>query len=305
VSLVVCTRNRATRLERLLATVAALEQPPSFELVVVDNGSTDATPAVLRRFARDATVPVRVVSEPVPGLGRARNRGIATARAALVTFTDDDCLLPPGHLAAVVAAFAELDVDWIGGRILDGGEGQARVALLEDRTFRYFPPRGAVWVGAVQGANLAVRRAALEGVGGFDVRLGAGTPFRCEDVELCARLAGRGHRGARMPSLTVHHAHGRDEPEGRALEAANDIARGAFVAQRLLDGAPCRRAYLALWTAQVAQRWGWRPTNAARSAAATARELVGAARWSAVSIARRVHPAQARLAVSDRGRLAS
>jgi GT2 family glycosyltransferase len=279
-SLVVCTRDRAERLERLLASISGQRDAPPFELVVVDNGSRDRTGTVLANFAAAAPFPVMVVSEPVPGLGRARNRGAAVARGELVVFTDDDCRLPAGHLAGVAAAFADLDVDWLGGRILPGDGHQARVALLEDPTFRYFPPGGVVWVGAVQGANLAVRRAALEAVGGFDERLGAGTEFRCEDVDLCARLAAAGRRGARCPDLVVWHGHGRDPSTAGALEAANDVARGAFVAGRVAAGGPDARGYVRTWAASATRRWGWRPRNASRALAATWRELRGAQRWA-------------------------
>lgn len=279
VSLVVCTRDRADRLERLLASVAAQVGAPPFELVVVDNGSRDRTPALLAEVAASAPHPVVVVCEPTPGLGRARNRGVAAARGRLLAFTDDDCRLPPGHLATVARAFEDLDVDWLGGRILAEEGPQARVALLEDPTFRYFPAGGVVWVGAVQGANLAARRVALRSIGGFDPRLGAGTEFRCEDVDVCARMAAAGHRGARCPELVVFHGHGRDAAAAGALDAANDVARGAFVAGRLTAGGADGRAYLAAWAAHAGRRWGWRPRNATRAVAATTREVRGALRW--------------------------
>jgi GT2 family glycosyltransferase len=279
--LVVCTRDRVEHLRRLLHTVGAQRSPVPFELVVVDNGSRDETPRVLEEYAPTAPMPTRVVHEARPGLGRARNRGIESAAGELVAFTDDDCLLPVDHVAAVARAFHELPhVDWLAGRIVDAGAGQARVALLEDTSFRYFPPHRPLWVGAVQGANLAARRAVLEAVGGFDERLGAGTPFRCEDVELCARLAQWGARGARSPDLVVVHAHGRDEAAARALDAANDAARGAFGAQRLREGGATRCAYARLWAAEAAGRFGWRPRNSARAVAIAGRELRGAVRWT-------------------------
>jgi hypothetical protein len=217
---------------------------------------------------------------------------VAVASADLVAFTDDDCLLPPDHLRALVDCFADLDVGWLAGRILDGGgpgdddiggpgdDPQARVALLEDDTFRYFTARRPLRVGAVQGANLAARREAVMAVGGFDERMGAGTPFRCEDADFCARLLARGYPGARHPRLVVFHAHGRDAGGARALEAANDRARGAFTAERLLAGDGDRLAYLGAWAGDAIDRWGWRPVNARRAAAVTGRELWGGARWA-------------------------
>ena len=88
VSLIVCTRNRAAQLPEFLARVASLEAPPGgWELIVVDNGSTDATPHLLDRFARSAPFPVRCVHAPDPGLSRARNTGLAHARGDILAFT--------------------------------------------------------------------------------------------------------------------------------------------------------------------------------------------------------------------------
>ena len=119
ISVIVCTRDRAERLRRMLESACALEVPPglAWELVVVDNGSSDATVAVARSFS--TRLPIRCVAEPRPGLSRARNRGVEEARGAWICWTDDDVLLDPGWLAAYAAAFARHpDAALFGGRIL-------------------------------------------------------------------------------------------------------------------------------------------------------------------------------------------
>ncbi|MDY7105986.1 MAG: glycosyltransferase [Actinomycetota bacterium] len=278
VSLVVCTRDRAGSLEGLLASVGAAARPAWFELVVVDNGSRDRTPEVLASYAARADHAVTVVHEPRPGLGRARNAGVAAAGGGIIAFTDDDCRLERTHLVSLAEAFAEHPIDLCGGRILPASPHDGPVALNPAPGFRYFPPRRPVVTGQVQGANMAVRRAVLLELGGFDERLGAGTHFRCEDIDLCARALAAGHRAAHVPGIVVWHAHGRRGAELRALERDNERATGAFVAKRVLDG---ERAYARAWAAAAVRSAGRRPVNVVRSTRSRLTELSGAAAYVA------------------------
>ena len=104
-SVVICTRNRATALAQVLDSIAAAEPPGvGWELVVVDNGSTDDTPATIDKFA--GRLPIRRVSEPTPGLSNARNRGVEAARGDFILWTDDDVLVRSSWLRAFAEAFA-------------------------------------------------------------------------------------------------------------------------------------------------------------------------------------------------------
>lgn len=108
-SVAICTRNRADSLARTLVSVAQAARHVSapfsarWELVVVDNGSTDNTAAVVASFAD--RLPIRRVEQPLPGLSNARNAGMAAARGAVILWTDDDVLVDEGWLAAHLAAF--------------------------------------------------------------------------------------------------------------------------------------------------------------------------------------------------------
>lgn len=115
ISLILVTRNRAGLLERCLNSVRAQLRPPD-ELVVVDNGSTDDTAGVVRRF--QAAYPVRYVTELQPGVGRARVAGCNSASGDILAFIDDDAVAEPGWLAALEECFY-LDpcVGIVGGRI--------------------------------------------------------------------------------------------------------------------------------------------------------------------------------------------
>ena len=101
-SIVLATRDRAHRLETTLERVARMRSRHEWELVVVDNGSTDDTPAVVREFAVRAPMPVVQVDEPRAGLGRARNAGVRASSGALVAVTDDDCYPREDYVDAVV-----------------------------------------------------------------------------------------------------------------------------------------------------------------------------------------------------------
>ncbi len=275
-SLIVCTRDRAPRLTRLLASVDAARRPPGFELVVVDNGSTDATPEVVAGHAAAAPYPVVAVVEPVAGLGRARNRGAGAACGDVLAFTDDDCLVDDDCLEQLLAAFAELPIGFASGRVLPADEGEAPAALQVATSFRFLRLAQPVRPGQVQGANFAVRSTALVDVGGFDDRLGAGTPFRCEDVDLVARLLAEGVVGAHVPGAVVRHAHGRDVQHTAGLERHNDHARGAFWAERLRQGDP---GYVSSWAAAAARRVGPGPRHLLWALTTTGRELGGAVEW--------------------------
>ncbi len=105
-SVIVCTRNRCRQLAGLLESIAAMAVPYGldWELLVVDNGSDDDTPATVAGFA--GRLPVTRIWEPEPGVSNARNTGVRYARGDLIVWTDDDTLVVPGWLAAFADAFA-------------------------------------------------------------------------------------------------------------------------------------------------------------------------------------------------------
>lgn len=104
-TVILCTRNRAASLARTLESAAGMAPvTEAWEMLVVDNGSTDETAAVIASFA--GRLPVRRVVQPLAGLSNARNAGLAEARGDYMLWTDDDVLIDAGWLAAYIAAFA-------------------------------------------------------------------------------------------------------------------------------------------------------------------------------------------------------
>ncbi len=230
-SVVVATWNRSRLLGDTLRALAAQEVPAglAWEIVVVDNNSTDATAQVVDEFAAHAAgaspaVPVRRVLEPEQGLSRARNRGVQEARGAILAFCDDDVLPAPDWVAGIPAALVRWRADGVGGRILPRFEGPAPPAWLTGnrRLMRQLAlmdwegsgplalplaPNPQVW-----GANMAFLRGVFDRAGEFDARRGVSGRrlFRGEEADLIERALRLGMRIVYDASLTVHHRIGPD-----------------------------------------------------------------------------------------------
>jgi glycosyltransferase involved in cell wall biosynthesis len=264
VSLVVCTRNRADRLQTCLQYLAEQRPSCSWELVIVDNGSTDSTATVLADFAARAPFPVIMLSERIPGLGRARNTGWTAARGELIAFTDDDCYLGEGFIDSVRAAFDDPAVGFIGGRIELFDPADYPITIKTDRRPSRLAPRSFVPAGAFQGANMAFRRRVLEAIGGFDRGFGAGTGFACQDVDAQARASFAGWWALYTPDAVVAHHHGRKAEAAAALKRTYAIGRGAYMAKFLLN-AETRSVY--------ARNFYWAVRRAVLGSPASRREI--------------------------------
>ncbi|MFL5577777.1 MAG: glycosyltransferase family 2 protein [Gemmatimonadaceae bacterium] len=270
-SLIVCTRDRRDRIGATLGALARLAGARPWELVVVDNGSRDGTAELLRDFAAAAPFPVTIASEPAPGLGRARNAGVAAARGALLAFTDDDCYPAADFVESWCDVFDDPGVGYGGGRILLHDPLDFPITVRTETAPIPLAPGAFVDPGLVQGANMAFRREVVVALGGFDPRLGPGTPFVSDDVDLAARASAAGVRGGYFPGPVVRHHHRRRAPdEVEALRRTYDRGRGAYFAKLLLR--PDTRA-LAL------RHWYWRARLTPK--AAVGREVVGAAHYLA------------------------
>ena len=132
VSLIVCTRNRASRLPYFLERLCSLESPRNrWELILVDHASTDSTGDVIARFASGAPFPVRHLRATAPALTGAKNAAIAHSRGEILAFTDDDCYPQPDHLRAPTEVFSEHRSASFGSRVLLHDPSDARVAIRD------------------------------------------------------------------------------------------------------------------------------------------------------------------------------
>jgi GT2 family glycosyltransferase len=198
ISVVVPVRDAMPWLETQLEALTAQRCAGEWEVLIVDNGSTDSSVATGQRWANRSEVVRWVDASEVKGPGAARNAGVKHARGDLLAFCDADDVVGPGWLAALGAALEDADV--VAGvydfRSLDGLRGDPRDGDPRDgdprdgdpNTGQDAPLRPAAtsqlgFLPAGLGANLAVRKKAFDAVGGFDEELLVG-----EDVDLCWRL---------------------------------------------------------------------------------------------------------------------
>ena len=216
---------------------------------MVDNASTDDTGAVLAR-AVDCNGRLRTIYVDRVGLGAARDVGWRETTGAIVAFTDDDCYLAPDYVDRLLEVFDERpDLACVGGRILLHDPTDHPVTIDERTTAVDVARLAFVRPGALAGANMALRRWALETIGGFDPTLGAGTPFPCEDIDVVAAVAWAGLRSAYDPRPVVRHHHGRKAADLPTLLESYDRCRGAYFTKYLLRS-DSRSAYFRGWAAE-------------------------------------------------------
>ena len=214
-SVVIATCNRADELRRTLRSLHELRSADGWEIIVVDNNSTDHTAAVVSEAAAGSPASLRYVHEQVQGRSAALNTGIAAAQGQIIVTTDDDVRVETDWLNQVGAAFDRLQCDYIGGRVLPLWGGQ-RPAWLSDRSGPHWAVIALLDYGDTPfelttkmplGVNMAFRRDAFETVGGWDSRVGrkAGTLLGQEVREWCIRARARGVRGFYAPGVVVQH----------------------------------------------------------------------------------------------------
>jgi glucosyl-dolichyl phosphate glucuronosyltransferase len=172
-SVIVCTYNRRDLLAGCLQSLAAQTLfPDRFDVLVVDNNSTDETAAVVE--GHRATVPtLRYVFEPVQGLSHARNRGATEARGTHLVYVDDDARLPPTYLSCVLETLERTQPDILGGPVYPFyTEAKPRWFKDHYEIRHYAEASGFSTTCGVSGSNFVIRKDVLARLGGFDPSLG-------------------------------------------------------------------------------------------------------------------------------------
>jgi glycosyltransferase involved in cell wall biosynthesis len=273
VSILLCTRNRAEQLAGALKSLQEIKSSITWEAIILDNGSTDATKAVITA-ACAADARLRYAYEGRPGLGTARDTGWRLAHGEIIALSDDDCYFRPDFVDCVWQVFAEHpDVGVVGGRILLFDPDDAPLTIDTRTEPVRTAPRTIVRTGGFHGANLSFRRQVLQAIDGFDHNLGAGTPFPAEDIDAVAAAIWAGYAGLYDPRPTIHHHHRRKLKDVPRQVMVHDTGRGAYYA-KFVFRPDSRRAYLTDWQ----ERYGsfFRPRGAKRLAA----EMRGALRYA-------------------------
>jgi glycosyltransferase involved in cell wall biosynthesis len=284
VSAIVCTRDRCSALAHLLESLASLDVPAdlTWELVVVDNGSTDGTAALLDSYS--ARLPINRTYEGQKGISRARNAGLRAARGDLLAFTDDDCIPSPDWLCALAKEFdAEPELSGLGGRVELHDPRDFPITIRTSRA-REALTRVFQLPALMVGCNMAFRRSAVDAIGDFDVTLGAGTPVgSAEDTDYLYRALLLGLRIEYVPTVLVAHNHGRRHIEEVAqLKRSYARGRGALLTKYLMraDRAMACCAYYDLRWNGVELLRALRSWRSPRSVVERGwHMLAGAARW--------------------------
>ncbi len=196
ISAIVCTRNGSATLGECLAALMR-QRAADHEVLVVDDGSADVTAEIAKAFPS-----VRYFHQDHAGLSAARNRGMKEAAGEILAFTDDDCIPDEEWLMRIGQALDDPQWAAAGGAnipprprnrteaLVDSAPGGPVHVLLNDEEAEHLP-----------GCNLCIRKAALEGIGGFheDFRTAG------DDVDVCWRLRAAGGRLRFVPGAFVWH----------------------------------------------------------------------------------------------------
>ncbi|HEY3731877.1 MAG TPA: glycosyltransferase [Steroidobacteraceae bacterium] len=203
-SVVIPTCNRETTVDRALRSVAA-QSFDDYEVIVVDDASTDGTPELLQAVRSERCHLIR--NEIRLGVSAARNRGVQAATGQWIVFLDDDDHLIPGALAALdnrMTEFPQVDFLW-GTRVVQERDAAGRYIRQREDDWAGVPAtvKGSAFLslGLRVGTNSAftIRRSVLLGLGGFDEQL----PLS-EDRDLFISLAQRGFTGSVIPQQLIH-----------------------------------------------------------------------------------------------------
>jgi len=231
ISVIICTYNRAGTLRTTLDSLLKLEHARDleWELVIVDNKSSDNTRETSDDFAKNSGLSVKYIFEEKQGLSFARNAGIKAATGDILAFTDDDVMVEPSWLTHIQAAFADGDVIGVGGRVIPVWTTKKPTWYAADGPYSLmsFVVRFDLGLTPCEmkatpfGANMVFRRSAFEKYGYFRTDLGriGKNLLHGEDSEFGRRLLDGGEKLSYVPQAIVYHP---VEPERATKKYAED-----------------------------------------------------------------------------------
>jgi glycosyltransferase involved in cell wall biosynthesis len=279
ISVVLCTHNRADVLGEALESLVGQGFPAvDYEIIVVDNASTDETTEVVARFPG-----VRCLREARLGLSVARNSGVRAAQGEVVAFIDDDAIAEPGWIGALWSIYKRFpEAAGAGGRILplwpSGGPPnwyESELASVFSGLDYGEQTQALRYPQVLYGTNMSFRRDVLQSVGGFREELGRrGKGMMAnEEVELMWRIERAGGECYYTPDAVVWHC----VPSERLrmsylLRRAYGYGASVVVTEQAISPRPprawlhCAMAELTVGTSKAALRWisGWLPGRGGR-----------------------------------------
>jgi glycosyltransferase involved in cell wall biosynthesis len=194
-SVIICSRNGSLTIKECLEGIVKLNYP-YYEVIVINDGSTDATPKIAAEFD------VKLISTPNQGLSAARNLGASVAKGEIISYIDDDATPDPDWLLYLANSFMYTNCAAVGGPniapnevtfiadCVDHSPGSPSHVLITDMEAEHIP-----------GCNFSIRKAALSELGGFDPQFRAAG----DDVDLCWRIVDAGLKIGFNPGAAVFH----------------------------------------------------------------------------------------------------
>ena len=275
ISVILCTYNRAARIKAVLENFGKIHRPSdlAWELIVVDNNSTDATEAIVREYQRAVPFDVRYVFEGKQGHSHARNRGIVESKGLVLAFTDDDVIVDAHWLEQLRHTSDRFDCLGVGGKIVPKWTCPKPAWLREDGPYALmkaivsFDQGDGTCVLKTPpfGANMSFRRTAFERYGLFRTDLGrvGARLLGCEDTEFGSRLLRNNERLIYNSDILVYHPVEHERATKRYFQRWYFEYGRAFILQAEIPRGPLRRlrspmtslhslcASLFLWTIAV------------------------------------------------------
>ena len=204
VSVVVPAYNAEKTIQKCLDSLLRIDYP-FYEIVVVDDGSTDGTWDILRKYSA-ANSNVKCIRQKNKGPAAARNRGVRKSIGEVIFFTDSDCIVPRDWVTRLLRYFGDESIGAAGGSLKPATVNSIFEQFDQKRRENLY---GNIkrFIDALPTCNLAVRRNVFEEVGGFD------ESFKCasaEDYDLCYRMRDRGYKIFYDPEVSVLHYHSQD-----------------------------------------------------------------------------------------------
>jgi hypothetical protein len=252
ISVVVATYNGGKNLMMVLTSLAASQIPPgySWEVIIVDNNSTDQTRAIAESFIARGHQNVRYLFEPRRGKSFALNTGIRESKGRIIAFTDDDCIVDVKWIRSILQEYSsDPSLVAIGGRVelYDPKDKPSTIRISNQRNLISLTPFEP-WFSPIIGCNMALKREVFDAVGYFDEDLGPGSKYGlvAEDIDLLYQIYKNRLKVVYVPELLVYHNHGR-RTDGNWSSVNRDYVRGrgAFYCKYALrrDVAVLKMAY--------------------------------------------------------------
>lgn len=315
-TVIICSWNRAKSLRIVLESLEKCVVPSSiaWEILVIDNNSTDDTRAVCAEFIQKSPARFRYLFEPKQGKTHALNAGIALAQGEIIALTDDDLTVDPNWVKGIYEIFKEFDCAAVGGRIVPVWDFPKPRWITFDGPFRH-PAYGGIVnfdkgdlpcevTSTLTGANMAVRKEVFAKHGPYRPDLNRITDLLGgEDTEYCRRLLKAGERLMYAPNAIVYHPVERHRATWRYMQSmAFHYGRWMTRVDGLPEGSKCyfgvprfflpiaARCFLTWWTSLSIHRRAFYRLEFCQ----TLGQMVEGRRW--LRDHRTQHPLQTKLA---------